>query len=247
MKKIVTHYSNLNIAESASQETIKAAYRRLSQKWHPDRNRNQPDKAAQNFIIINKAYQVLSDPIKRQQHDAWIRSVREPAKASPPPYPPPNPAWHEENTAEHETLLEPSVLTARMGRIAFFLSSPVWLTMLFWIGVVASKQPSSLLLNYKSLFALASVLGITSGWLARRITGNLLDANSHATHSRINKYSQRFSRAWVIYALLALMMFTLPDYVLDAIVLLVFPPILVLFVLWAILVCVVRIIDVLFR
>ena len=62
MKKIVTHYSNLNIAENASQETIKAAYRRLSQKWHPDRNRNQPEKAAQNFIIINKAYQVLNRP-----------------------------------------------------------------------------------------------------------------------------------------------------------------------------------------
>ena len=104
-----------------------------------------------------------------------------------------------------------------------------------------------MLLNYKSLFDLASVLGISSGWLARRITGNLLDANSHATHSRINKYSQRFSRAWVIYALPALVMLTLPGYVLDAIVLFVFPPILVLFVLWAILVCMVRIIDVLFR
>lgn len=92
MKKIRTHYDNLQVAENASPEVIKGAYRYLSQRWHPDKNPADREKAERITRIINQAYEVLSDPEKRRQHDAWIaeqRRVQEEDVSSPSPPPPP--------------------------------------------------------------------------------------------------------------------------------------------------------------
>ena len=71
MSQIHTHYDNLKVARNAPPEIIRAAYKTLSQKFHPDRN---PDKAnaTQTFQMISLAYEVLSDPVKRRAHDEWI-------------------------------------------------------------------------------------------------------------------------------------------------------------------------------
>lgn len=66
-----THYDNLKVARNAPPEVIRAAYKTLCQQFHPDRHGGHP-KATQTFQIINTAYEVLSDPGKRKQHDAWI-------------------------------------------------------------------------------------------------------------------------------------------------------------------------------
>ena len=50
---------------------IRAAYKVLSQKHHPDRNQDDPN-ASHIMKIINHAYETLSDPIKRREHDLWI-------------------------------------------------------------------------------------------------------------------------------------------------------------------------------
>lgn len=71
MQKIHTHYDNLKVARNAPLEVIRAAYRTLSQKYHPDRNSDNPD-ASRIMAIINASYEVLSDPEKREEHDAWI-------------------------------------------------------------------------------------------------------------------------------------------------------------------------------
>lgn len=71
MAKIRTHYDNLNVARTADIAVIKAAYKALAQKYHPDRNPDNPN-AEWIMQIINKAYEVLSDPIKRAEHDRWI-------------------------------------------------------------------------------------------------------------------------------------------------------------------------------
>ena len=72
MKKSVrTHYDNLKVARSAPPEVVSAAYRALSKQLHPDKNPNDPNAAA--FMrIVNAAYVVLSDPVKRAAHDQWI-------------------------------------------------------------------------------------------------------------------------------------------------------------------------------
>ena len=71
MARIHTHYDNLKVARNAPPEVIRAAYKTLSQKYHPDRNPDNPD-AIRIIKIINSAYEVLSNPRKRQEHDEWI-------------------------------------------------------------------------------------------------------------------------------------------------------------------------------
>ena len=69
--KIRTHYDNLKVARNAPSEIIRAAYKTLSQKYHPDRNPHNSD-ASRIMAIINASYEELSDPGKRKQHDLWI-------------------------------------------------------------------------------------------------------------------------------------------------------------------------------
>lgn len=71
MAKIHTHYDNLKVARLAPQEVIRAAYKALSQKYHPDKNPGD-DKAARIMAILNSAYGTLSDPVRRKEHDEWI-------------------------------------------------------------------------------------------------------------------------------------------------------------------------------
>ena len=61
-------YDTLGVSRSASAEEITKAYRKLAQKYHPDRNGG--DKAAEaKFKEVNNAYEVLSDPQKKQMFD----------------------------------------------------------------------------------------------------------------------------------------------------------------------------------
>jgi curved DNA-binding protein CbpA len=72
MASLHTHYDNLKVARDAPPEVIRAAYKTLSQKFHPDRNPGNPE-AARIMAIINASYDVLSDPAKRKEHDTWIK------------------------------------------------------------------------------------------------------------------------------------------------------------------------------
>ena len=60
-------YSILDIENTASQDEIKKAYRKLSMSWHPDRNKCP--EASDKFKEISAAYAVLSDPGKRAEYD----------------------------------------------------------------------------------------------------------------------------------------------------------------------------------
>ena len=77
MKKITTHYDNLQVAHNASPSVVRAAFKALSQKWHPDKHHDNRELAERNYQIIKRAYDVLSDPAAREQHDLWIRHMYE--------------------------------------------------------------------------------------------------------------------------------------------------------------------------
>ena len=72
MEKIKTHYDTLKVARDAPPEVIRAAYRTLSQKYHPDKNQGDFD-AEKTMQLINIAYQTLSDPELREKYDKWIK------------------------------------------------------------------------------------------------------------------------------------------------------------------------------
>jgi len=64
------HYKILGIDRSATTDAIKAAYRKLARKHHPDLNPND-DGAKKKFQEINEANEVLSDPESRKKYDKY--------------------------------------------------------------------------------------------------------------------------------------------------------------------------------
>jgi DnaJ-class molecular chaperone len=79
-------YQTLGVKRGDSEETIRAAYRKLAKRHHPDLNPNDP-KAAARFTAINVANDLLSDPDKRAKFDRGeIDAEGNPTMPEPPPY-----------------------------------------------------------------------------------------------------------------------------------------------------------------
>ena len=86
-----TYYDVLRVERGASAERIRTAYRRLAQKYHPDKMPGNGN-AVRAMAAINAAYEVLSDAGRRADHDRWICR----AESRPAPLPralPHDTAW----------------------------------------------------------------------------------------------------------------------------------------------------------
>ncbi len=66
---MVDYYEILGVKKGASDSEIKASYRKQALKWHPDRNKSA--EASDKFKEINKAFEVLSDPKKKEMYDQY--------------------------------------------------------------------------------------------------------------------------------------------------------------------------------
>lgn len=71
----MNHYDSLEIHERASPEVVRAAYRSLIQRFHPDRRPDDPEAAAR-AAALTQAYEVLSDPVRRADYDRWLAEQR---------------------------------------------------------------------------------------------------------------------------------------------------------------------------
>lgn len=128
---IATHYDTLQVTRSASAEVIRAAYKSLSQRYHPDRY--PPDERLQweqRMKALNAAYAILSDPEKRVAYDEVLAAserMQQPrsqtsqafdivpatqpaprAKSASPPVPPPASAASAASKHRSFRMTEPS-------------------------------------------------------------------------------------------------------------------------------------------
>jgi curved DNA-binding protein CbpA len=65
------YYFILGTLQTAEDTVIRAAYKALSQKYHPDKNQERKEFADEKMSDINEAYSILSNTIKRKQYDEY--------------------------------------------------------------------------------------------------------------------------------------------------------------------------------
>ena len=77
-------YKLLGLSREASQEDVRKAYRKLVRKYHPDANPEDP-QAEERFKEIQQAYEMLSDPQKRQEYDKRLYTSPRESSSRPRP------------------------------------------------------------------------------------------------------------------------------------------------------------------
>ena len=82
VESMPTYYDVLRVERGAPPEIIRKAYRRLAQKYHPDKMPGNAN-AVRAMSAINAAYDVLSDSERRAEHDRWIERTTRPAPLAP--------------------------------------------------------------------------------------------------------------------------------------------------------------------
>lgn len=91
MVKETKLYDSLSISPGATQDEIKKAYRKAALKWHPDKNKDNPE-AAEKFKECSQAYEILSDAEKRKIYDQYgLEFLLRGGTAPPPETSGPNP------------------------------------------------------------------------------------------------------------------------------------------------------------
>ncbi|HEY62919.1 MAG TPA: DnaJ domain-containing protein [Anaerolineae bacterium] len=78
------YYKILGVSRDADEKEIKKAFRKLARKYHPDMNPGD-DSAEEKFKEINEAYEVLSDPEKRQKYNQFGTYYRQYQRAGGTP------------------------------------------------------------------------------------------------------------------------------------------------------------------
>ncbi len=66
-----TFYTALAVVQSATKQELKKAYRKQSRRYHPDVNKDED--AHEMMLIINNAYDILRNPLKRKRYDAGLK------------------------------------------------------------------------------------------------------------------------------------------------------------------------------
>ena len=84
----LSYYAVLRVPEDADSTSIRHAYKTLVRRFHPDAGIGS---SAQKFREVTEAYDVLSDPQRRQDHDVDLARSRAPFRVQPEPLIPQTP------------------------------------------------------------------------------------------------------------------------------------------------------------
>ncbi|KAF8399399.1 hypothetical protein HHK36_015263 [Tetracentron sinense] len=82
----VDYYNILKVGRNANEDDLKKAYKRLAMRWHPDKNPSNKKEAEAKFKQISEAYDVLSDPQKRQIYDLYGEEGLKSGQFPPSPF-----------------------------------------------------------------------------------------------------------------------------------------------------------------
>lgn len=129
----MNYYEILEVSQNASQEVIRAAYKSLMQRYHPDRNPNNAD-IAKRALLVGKAYEVLSDPISRVAYDLELN---------------PQSIMHVSSVQVNgKNTQQPSVNKALHGRhFLFMLGSGAFIALIILISSIESDKAEKLALE----------------------------------------------------------------------------------------------------
>ncbi|GEM_PF-509414 len=145
-RTIKDYYAVLGVAQNATPEEIRIAFRNMARMYHPDRN-SAPD-AEERFKDINDAYERLADPQRRQAYDDVLNvSTHSDVTATPPPPPHTEPPSHRTvtpppmsphpPTSQSESNTDTSCGTAsRNAASRVSVYPPTWAILLIMLGAV---------------------------------------------------------------------------------------------------------------
>ncbi len=135
-------YQILGITRSADYDTIKAAYKKLALKYHPDRNSG--DKwAEEQFKQVNEAYQTLIDPQKKSRYDFLFNYSYQTKHVYTTPKPPPRRPQQETNVynryGRYDWRKAPKYKTAPVYKVdkQYFKNQVLAFTVVFVIAIIA--------------------------------------------------------------------------------------------------------------
>lgn len=125
-ESIPTYYDVLQVERDASPERVRSAYRKLAQKYHPDKMPGNAN-AGRAMAAVNAAYAVLSDAQRRAEHDLWIRRAERPSRHPKPAAAVPEDFW----TFAHPATSWPWYLLFGTTAVAFgTIATAIYLTAL---------------------------------------------------------------------------------------------------------------------
>ena len=180
-----THYETLGVPPNASVDDIRRAYRRLAQRFHPDRHLESPaaeaHRAADRMREINGAWHVLSDPASREHYDlelslARVKAARETWQPRPRPTggpahsstaAPPRPAYH---GAEVDVAPSYGVWTAILRAVPWLLVVAVLGGIFVFTAFAASRRDGSTV-NQDPVVAPTAHVGQCIRWLSNTQLG----------------------------------------------------------------------------
>jgi curved DNA-binding protein CbpA len=149
MQKEKNYYQVLQVDPGAEPDVISAAYKRLSVKYHPDRN--PALDANEKMQELNEAYQVLMDPARRRWYDASLTHTASYTAYQPPP--------NGRGAAVSEDKKQPP---SGLKRMIISLTFPITYTLTFFLLTRIFRAPV--------LFIFALVLaGIFAYYITRKV------------------------------------------------------------------------------
>jgi hypothetical protein len=113
-------YAVLGVGRSASDAQIARAFRRLAFRWHPDRNLTQPELAHRQFLLVHRAWEVLSDPAQRRTWDRAHAAAEETRPVADAPRAKPR---HERAARNEDGAPAAAVVTRALSRSAWLVLS----------------------------------------------------------------------------------------------------------------------------